>query len=285
MSVKILCDSSADFDIEEIKSLELLYIPIPVMFGDDTYIEGDNITKDEFYKKLIENPNFPTTSQPSPAMFLDYFEEAKKNGDEIVAIIIPEALSGTYQNANMAKTMSKYDNIHIIDGLNIAAALRIIIEHAVKLRDEGKSATEIVEAITELRTRTKVYAALDTLENLYRGGRLSRAAAGIGELANLKPVVTLDEKGAVAVCSKAIGKNKAIGNIVKHLDTLILDENFPIYFVYSDDNTNTLALKDKLSSNGYNVAHSKLCNLGPTLGTHVGIGAYGVAYVEKKKTH
>ena len=215
-------------------------------------------------------------------MFLDYFKEAKKNGDEIVAILIPEALSGTLQNANMAKYMSEYDNIHIVDGFNIAAALRILIEHAVKLRDAGKSTLEIYEALNELRNRTKVYAALDTLENLYRGGRLSKAAAGIGELANLKPVVTLDENGAVAVCSKAIGKNKAIGNIIKHLDTLTLDKNFPIYFVYSDDDTNAKLLKDKLVTAGYNVADSRLCNLGPTLGTHVGIGAYGVAYVVGK---
>lgn len=282
MAVKILCDSSADFDIEEIKALDLLYVPIPVMFGDDTYIEGENITKDEFYEKLTTNPNFPTTSQPSPAMFLDYFKEAKKNNDEIVAILIPEALSGTFQNANMAKNMSDYDNIHIVDGFNIAAALRILIEHAVKLRDAGKSAADIALEITKLRTRTKVYAALDTLENLYRGGRLSKAAAGIGELANLKPVVTLDEKGAVAVCSKAIGKNKAIGNIIKHLDTLELDYNYPTYFVYSNDSTNTLVLKDKLVAAGYDVSASKLCNLGPTLGTHVGIGAYGIAYVEKE---
>ena len=281
MAVKILCDSSADFDIEEIKALDLLYVPIPVMFGDETFIEGENITKDEFYQKLTTLPDFPTTSQPSPASFLDYFKEAKKNNDEIVAIIIPEALSGTFQNAHMAKNMAEYDNIYLVDGLNIAAALRILIEHAVKLRDEGKSAAEIAEEITSLRTRTKVYAALDTLENLYRGGRLSKAAAGIGELANLKPVVTLDEKGAVMVCSKAIGKNKAIGNIIKHLDTLELDENFPLYFVYSDDTANVTILKDKLIAAGYNVKDSKLCNLGPTLGTHVGIGAYGVSYVEK----
>ena len=87
------------------------------------------------------------------------------------------------------------------------------------------------------------------------------------------------ENGAVAVCSKAIGKNKAIGNIIKHLDTLTLDKNFPVYFVYSDDDTNSKLLKDKLVAAGYDVADSKLCNLGPTLGTHVGIGAYGVAYV------
>lgn len=282
MAVKILCDSSADFNIEEIKALDLLYVPIPVMFGDDTYIEGQNITKDQFYEMLQTNPAFPTTSQPSPAEFLDYFKEAKKNNDEVVAILIPKALSGTYQNANLAKTMSEYDNIYIVDGLNIAAALRILIEHAVKLRDEGKSASDIAAELTELRTHTKVYAALDTLENLYRGGRLTKAAAGIGELANLKPVVTLDEKGAVSVCSKAIGKNKAIGNIIKHLDSLELDKDYPFYFVYSNDTTNALALQNKLVSNGYDVADAKLCNLGPTLGTHVGIGAFGVAYVYKK---
>lgn len=282
MSVKILCDSSADLSIEEIKEMGLLYVPIPVMFGDETYIEGTNITKDEFYNKLSSETNFPTTSQPSPASFLDFFEEAKENGDEIVAIIIPEALSGTIQNANLAKNMADYDNIYIVDGYNIASALRIIIETAVKLRDEGKSAAEIVDVITELRTRTHLYAALDTLENLYKGGRLTKAAAGIGELANLKPVVTLDETGKVIVCHKTIGKNKAASTIIKHFGELNIDSDYPVYFLYSHNTDNVENLRSKMLSANFDVADSKACNLGPVLGTHVGIGAFGIAYVEKK---
>lgn len=153
MSVKILCDSSADFSIEEIKAMDLLYVPIPVLFNEETYVEGTNITKDEFYEMLETNPVFPTTSQPSPADFLNYFEKAKEDGDEIVAILIPEALSGTLQNANLAKNMSGYDKIHIVDCYNIAAALRIMIETAVKLRDEGKAAAQIIEALRYCQCR------------------------------------------------------------------------------------------------------------------------------------
>ncbi len=282
MSVRILCDSSADLSIEEVKEMNLLYVPIPVIFGDETYLEGTNIDKDKFYEMLASNPAFPTTSQPSPASFLDYFEEAKENGDEVVAILIPEALSGTLQNANLAKTMSGYDNIHIIDGYTIAAALRILIETAVKLRDEGKTASQIVDAINNLKKRTKVYAALDTLENLYKGGRLTKAAAGIGELANLKPVVTLDEIGKVTIAHKSIGKNKAASNIIKHFSELNIDDNYPVYFIYSHITENMELLRSKMIASQIDVAHNKACNLGPVLGTHVGTGAFGLAYVVKE---
>lgn len=278
MAVKILCDSSADLSIEDINTMNLLYVPIPVMFGDETYIEGTNITRDEYYEMLESNPLFPTTSQPSPASFIDYFEEARENGDEIVAILIPEALSGTIQNANLAKSMTEYDNIHIIDCYNITAALRILIEKAVKLRDEGKSAKEITEILLDLRNRTKIYAALDTLENLYRGGRLTKAAAGIGELANLKPVVTL-EKGKVAVCYKALGKNKACSHIIKHYSELDIDTDYPLYFIYAKDNSNTEMLRNKMIAAGLDVADCPSYNLGPVLGTHVGVGVFGIAYV------
>ena len=282
MSVKILCDSSADLDINEIKEMNLLYVPIPVIFGEDTYLEGTNIDKDKFYDMLASNPNFPTTSQPSPALFLDYFEEARDNGDEIVAILIPEALSGTLQNANLAKNMSGYDKIHIVDGCTIAAALRILIETAVKLRDEGKTAIEIVSVLNNLKQRTKVYAALDTLENLYKGGRLTKAAAGIGEFANLKPVVTLDETGKVTIAHKSIGKNKAASNIIKHFSELNIDGRYPVYFIYSNITENMEMLRSKLIASRIDVTHNKACNLGPVLGTHVGTGAFGLAYVVKE---
>lgn len=278
MAVKILCDSSADLSIEEINTMKLLYVPIPVMFGDETYIEGTNIPRDEYYDMLENNPLFPTASQPSPASFIDYFEEAKENGDEIVAILIPEALSGTIQNANLAKTMAGYDSIHIVDCYNIAAALRILIETAVKLRDEGKSAHEIEAILLNLRDRTKVYAALDTLENLYRGGRLTKAAAGIGEFANLKPVVTL-EKGKVVVCYKALGKNKACSHIIKHYAELDIDTDYPLYFLYAKDDSNTEMLRTKMVAAGFDAADSPSYNLGPVLGTHVGV--FGIAYVTR----
>ena len=85
---KLLNSKVSDLSIEEINAMELLYVPIPVMFGDETYIEGTNISRDEYYDMLENNPLFPTTSQPSPATFLDFFKEAKKNNDEIVAIIV-----------------------------------------------------------------------------------------------------------------------------------------------------------------------------------------------------
>ncbi len=281
MSVKILCDSAADFTAKEIEEMGLLYVPIPVLFGDDSYAVGVNITHDEFYDKLAASPVFPTTSQPAPADFIDHFARAKDDGDEIVAILIPAGLSGTYQNANLAKNIVGYDGIHIIDGQNIVAALRIVIEKACKMRDDGASALEIVNTVSELKSRTHVYAALDTLENLYRGGRLTKAAAGIGELANIKPVVTLNEDGHVAIVQKALGKCKACGSLVKLLASQNLDSDYPVYYIYSKDTQNVDLLKTKMNNAGINTDGCGTFNLGPTIGTHIGPGAFGICFVAK----
>lgn len=279
MAVHILCDSSADLDFEEINQMGLLYVPIPVIFGNKTFAEGINITKDEFYEKLAHQRIYPTTSQPSPADFLDFFVQAKAAGDEVVAILIPEALSGTYQNANLAKSMSEYDHIHIIDSMSIAASTRILLEEAIRLRDLGSSAVEIVEAIEHLKTKTHIIAALDTLENLYRGGRLTKAQTGIGEFAGIKPVVTLSKEGKVQLIHKALGKSKACSKIIKHLANLKIDTNYPVYFIYSNDDTNLRLLRTKLEAADFDYWDNKEFNIGPTIGTHIGAGAYGFCCV------
>ncbi len=281
MAIKILCDSAADFDIEEINALGLLYVPIPVLFGDEMVADGINITKDQFYDRLASDPVFPTTSQPAPGAFVDHFNQAKKDGDEIIAILIPSGLSGTYQNALLAKNISGYDKIHIIDSQNIAACLRILIEKAVQMRDAGADAASIVDAIEELKPRIHVHAALDTLDNLCRGGRLTRAQAGIGELVNIKPVVTLDSEGHVAMVSKALGKCKACGALIKIFAAQELDPDYPVYYIYSHTTDNVDLFKSKMNASGYRTDGAGTYNLGPTIGTHIGPGAFGVCYVTK----
>jgi len=213
--IRILLDSSADFSAEEAKVRNMELVPINITFGDKNYLDGVDINKDEFYELLTSTETFPMTAQPSPQDFLDIFEDVKEKGDQLIYLSLSSALSGTFQSATLAKNMAEYDEIYLVDTLSATRAIRIMAEYACKLRDEGKTAAEIAAELDEFKSRVVIYAALDTLEYLYKGGRLNKAAAAVGELANLKPIITVNAEGKIAVPAKALGRNKALSSLTK----------------------------------------------------------------------
>lgn len=277
--IRILVDSSTDFTMEEIKSKNLYHVPLTISLNDKDYLSGEDLTSDQFYELLTAGEDFPKTSQPSPQAFAEIFEQAKNKGEEIICVLLSSALSGTCQSAALAKDMVDYDGIHIVDSLTATIMTRVIVDYGLQLIEQGKSATEIVDALEALKGKVKVAAGIDTLEYLYRGGRLNKAAATIGELANLKPVITVTDEGTVSILGKCIGKNKALNFIMKTLGSKELDTTFPLYTVYAYGSENTEKLEEKLASEGYKV--SDRLQLGSTIGAHVGPGAFGIIYVEK----
>ena len=213
--IKFLIESSSDYDVTEAKNKGIEYVPITITIGDKSFYDDGNISKDEFYKMTQESEEFPKTAQPSPQEFLEIFEKVKEDGDALICVLLSSALSGTIQSATIAKGMAGYDDIYIIDSLTATYAIGILVDYGMKLRDEGKNAKEIVESIEKIKSKVKIYAVLDTLENLYRGGRLSKLEAGIGSIAKIKPLITVTEEGKIGVKAKSIGKKKALNDITK----------------------------------------------------------------------
>lgn len=277
--IRIVVDSSADYSMEELKAKNIEQISLIINVGDKSYRGGLDITPDELYEMLISGEAFPTTSQPSPQDFLDIFEDAQEKGDSVIYITLSSALSGTFQTANMTKNMIDYSEIHIIDSLAATHIIRILADYACKLRDEGKNAAEIAQAVKELQPRVKVIAGLDTLEYLFKGGRLNKATAVIGELTNLKPIITISDEGTISVIGKCIGRNKALAFITKALSDKTLDPNFPVYSLYAYGTENTEKLEQKLESMG--ISCESRVQIGSTIGTHIGPGAFAVVFVEK----
>ena len=277
--IRILLDSSSDYSVEEAKAHNMELVPINITFNETNYLDGVNITKDEFYELLTTSETFPMTAQPSPQDFLDIFEDAKEKGDEIIYLSLSSGLSGTFQSATLAKNMAEYDGIYLVDTLSATRAIRLMAEYACKLISEGKSAAETAEELEKFRSRVVILAALDTLEYLQKGGRLSKAAAAVGELANLKPIITVTEEGKMAVPGKALGRNKAISTLVKMVTEKDIDTTFPIYSLYAVGEENTEKLEQKLGKEGVRV--TKRLQIGSTIGCHIGPGAYGVIFVTK----
>lgn len=277
--IRIIVDSSSDYTLEELKEKNMQQVSLTINIGDKSYKGGVDITPDEFYEMLIDGAEFPKTSQPSPQDFLEIFDDAKEKGDSVICILLSSGLSGTFQSATIAKSMADYDEIYLVDSLAATHLIRVMADYACKLRDEGKSVSEIVEAVRELQPRVKVIAGVDTLEFLYKGGRLSKASAVIGGLANLKPIITIMEDGTLSVIGKCIGRNKAISFITSAMEEKKLDPDFPVYSVYAYGSENTEKLEQKLEAMG--IQCEARLQLGTTIGAHIGPGAFAVIYVEK----
>lgn len=277
--IRILIDSSADYTAQEAKEHNLELVPINITLNGKNYLDGIDLTKDEFYELLTTTEEFPKTAQPSPQDYVDIFEDAKEKGDSIVYLSLSSSLSGTFQSATLAKSMVEYDEIYLVDTLSATRAIRIMAEYACKLREEGKDAATIAAELDEFKSRVVILAAIDTLEYLSKGGRLSKAAAAVGELANLKPIITVTKEGTMAVPGKALGRNKAISTIVKMVTEYQIDTTFPIYSLYAVGEENTEKLEQKLGKEGVRV--TKRLQIGSTIGCHIGPGACGVIFVTK----
>lgn len=279
--VKIITDSAADFEPRELEKMNIACIPLTVTFGDEEYQENINLTKEQFYQLIDETGAFPKTAQASPQNLLDLLEGAKANGEEAVYITLSSELSGTYQSAIATARLAESEECYVVDSLNATGGQRLLVQHAVALRDQGKTAAEIVSAVEALRGRIVLYACMDTLEYLYRGGRISQTVYKIGSLAQVKPIIRVFE-GRVEVPAKAMGMRKGMDMMCKHLEQQIPDESFPLYVMYTGDRTNAETLRIRLAELGYEVPDTRLINVGAAIGSHIGPGACGLVYVEKE---
>ena len=280
MGIRIITDSSADFDLAAAKRRGVGVVPMSIQFGGASFVDGKSITHDLFYRLLQERKENPSTSQPSPADFLRVFEEAKAASEPAVVILLSGALSGTLQSAEVAKEMCGYDPIYIVDSMTATAGIQILVNYACKLRDSGLPAPEIAQAVENIKDKVRIFAVIDTLEYLRRGGRLTGLQAGLGAMARLKPVIAVRD-GKVSIVGKALGTGAAVKQLMKLLTEHPVDDAYPSYLLYSDDKSREELLLPKLRERSALPRRLHYCSVGPTIGAHAGPGALGMAYIER----
>lgn len=277
--IKICVDSAADFSLETIKSHDLFMVPLQVILDDTTYLDSVTLFKDEFYDKLVNENGYFKTSQPSPSQFLEVFEQVKASNDTLIVITLSSALSGTYQSATLAKSIIDYDNIYIVDSLTATAGVQLLVHKTIEMIEAGQSIDEIVEELETVKEHIHIYASVDTLEYLARGGRIGKAAAAIGEIAKIKPIIHVYQDGAVDIAGKKIGINQSAKFIVDNVINDGIHPEYPLYSLVSYGDGNAEKLESKLNEAGIECASR--VQIGPTIGTHIGPKAFGVAFVEK----
>lgn len=280
MAIRFLIDSTSDITPEETAARGISLVPMEVSFGDVSYRDNLDISHEEFYEKLAAAKNLPTTSQPAPADFLPFFEEAREKGDTLICLLVSAALSGTVQSALLAKEICGYERIYILDSWEATVGLRILVDLGLLLLGEGKTAEEIVAELEAAKKRIRLFALVDTLEYLHKGGRLSAATAVMGTILKVKPLITIQE-GKLAVLGKGRGVKDAIRTLLAIAgDDLTRDVRLPVYYGYTRDRDLCEQLKSAVEDK-YHAEDAPLYSVGAVIGTHVGPGAAVFGFLAK----
>ena len=277
--VHIITDSAADLEPREYEKLGVTCIPLRVAFGDCEYQENIDLSKDHFYELLLDGEVFPKTSQASPAVLEGIFEQVKANGEEAVYITLSSALSGTYQTAQMVAEDVGHPGNVVFDGRNATGGQRMLVEYACRLRDEGKNAAQIVAGLESIRDRIELYAVVNTLEYLHKGGRISHAVYTLGNLAQIKPIIAVDTEGKVSLPGKVMGMRKGMDFLGKRLTARKPDEQHPLYVMYTNNRSVAETLAQRLMSQGWDIPDERIIQVGAAIGAHVGPDACGIVYV------
>ena len=279
--IRIITDSAADFEPAELEQLNVTCISLRVCFGEDEYMDGSELSKARFYELLLGSDELPKTSQASPQVLMDLFEDAKAAGDEAIYICLASALSGTYQSAMMTLGLVDCENCYVLDGRSATGGQRLLVEYAARLRDEGCTAAQIIEKVSELRDRIVLYACIDTLEYLYKGGRISQTTYTLGTLAQVKPLIRVGNDGTISVPAKAMGMRKGMDLLSKRLQLQMPDPDQPLYVMYTNNRSVAETLAAKLRQQGHEIPDDHIIGVGAAIGAHIGPDACGIVYAEK----
>ena len=278
--VHIITDSAADLQPWEYEKLGVTCIPLRVAFGDQEYLENVDLDKERFYELLLGSEAFPKTSQASPAVLEEIFEKAKAAGDEAVYITLSSNLSGTYQTACMIRDDVDCPGSYVFDGKNATGGQRLLVEYACRLRDSGLDAAGIVAGLETIRDRIELYACVNTLEYLHKGGRISHAVYTIGNLAQIKPIISIDVEGKVGLPGKAMGMRKGMDLLCKRVTARKPDGEHPLYVMYTNDRSVAETLAARMEAQGLgSVPAERIIQVGAAIGAHIGPGACGLVYV------
>ena len=275
--IRIITDSASDFELSEAEKLNVTVLPMQIQFGNASFLDRYEITADTFYQKLIETDALPSTSQINPYTFEAEYRKIHSAGDSAVVILVGSDLSGTYQNAVLAA--ADYDNIYVIDSKNVTVGEQCLVLLAVQLRDAGTGASEIADILIQKRDKVTILALLNTLEYLKKGGRISAAAAAVGNLLVIKPVITLQD-GKIAVIGKARGSKSGNNLLIEQIKKEGIDFSLPLVLGYSGLERTLLNkyIEDSRFLWDAHITFPEISQMGSTIGTHAGPGAVAVGF-------
>lgn len=225
--IKIITDSTLDLPSDIIKEKDIEVLPLLINFGEESYLDGVEINTKEMLDRIERDNILPTTAQVTPNRFEEVFKKYLDEGYKIVTLVLSSEMSGTYQSACIAKNMLDTDDIVVIDSRNVTSGLGVLALKACEFRDNGDNIFEIEEKIKNIIPKIKSSLSFESLENLVRGGRLSKTAGTIGSVLGLRLILEVKD-GQMAVKDKVRGSKKALKKVISDFENGNVDTNSPI---------------------------------------------------------
>ncbi len=274
--IRIVTDSSCDLPDEILESHRITVVPLTIRFGDDDFVDRQELSVDDFWARLTTSEELPETAAPSVGRFQRAYRDLSNAGaDGIVAVMISAGISATHQSATLAaEQLTSGIPVRVIDSGLVSAALGLCVLAAARAAQAGGTIDEVEEAARRAVDSSNLFASLDTLEFLKRGGRIGGAAAFFGNLLDVKPLITFAD-GIVSAGGRVRTRRKAIRAVLDHLDSL---ESLTEVGVVHSDAPDLDEFLEALNERGH--SDPIVARLGPVVGTHAGPGVIGVVYRE-----
>ncbi len=278
--VGVLTDSGCDLSEEIIRAHGIQVVPLMLMDGDTAYRDGVDITAEQFHEMMVSQEALPTTSQPSPGSFVEGFTRAAEDAEQVIGVVLSSSLSGTFASAEAALTLEPDLPVYLSDSLGTSLLQGLLVLKAAELAELATPPSDIVAELARIRSRSGMLFTVDTFERLLASGRVGKGRALLGTLLNLKPILCLDPQGKVGLRGKAMGRKHVISEL---LDTMREDMGsvpervrFGIVHVGVPE---IISEVSEMLVERYGEVEILSAPATPVLSTHLGIGAWGLAYM------
>ena len=278
MKLAVITDSSAFLQAETLRKEDLFVLDIPVNIDGQEYVEGVNLTAQEFYEKMASASELPKTSQPSIAKLDEILSSLKAKGyTHALGLFLSSGISGFYQNIQYMKDEYEGLTIAFPDTRITSAPLGYMVESVLKWAEQGDGFESILDKVTEQIENTSAFIMVDDLDHLVKGGRLSNGAAILGNLLSIKPILYFNDQGVIEVYEKVRTEKKATKRLVEIVQEATANGNYQITVIHGNAPQKAADLRQLLVDGGV-ATDVSIATFGSVIGTHLGEGSIALAY-------
>ncbi len=268
--IRIIADSTCNLLPETLDKYNIRIAPISIQFADETFEEDIDIDRDTFYRKIDEMGIIPTTSQPTPAWFAKFYEEADPEKDQVLVIAITQKHSGTYDSAILAKSMVPNVDVSVFDSASISLGTGWMILEAARAIEEGKDLDSILQRLEYIRSTSTLFLTPAVLKYLQMSGRVGKLQGAIASLLNVKPIIALDD-GALAAMENVRTRGKALERLLSLTEEAFGDKELNVAVIHARAEEDGNKLLEAIQKR-FNVKEYLMGDLVSSLAVHGGPG-------------